>query len=104
MSEIPNLGDTTAPGDVVERDGIEGLYWSIRGEVACSDHAPEPSSMRWIGEGWTQMPVSSRRRHGLEYQCQHCSDSGRPIAHSARDARAELSKADDIRSSPPSTP
>lgn len=96
MSGIPSVQDTTAQSDVVEGDGLQLLYWSIRGEVACSDHAPEHSSVRWLREGWMLMPVSSRRRHGLEYQCQHCSGSGRPIAHPGRDARVELSKANDM--------
>src|SRR6476659_497135 len=55
------------------------LYWSRVGEVACGIHAPAPSSPRWACERWAEMPSTARRRHGVEYQCQHCSASGRPI-------------------------
>jgi hypothetical protein len=43
---------------------VTGLYWSIRGEVACDDHAPAIDDPRWRVEGWTPVPVSSGRFHG----------------------------------------
>jgi len=55
------------------------LYWSLQGEVACAMHAPEPDSPRWAGERWVEVPTIARRRHGREYQCQHCSRSGTPF-------------------------
>lgn len=57
------------------------LYWSVRGEVACVEHAPEPDSERWAEERWVQMAGMAKGRHGIKYQCQHCSTSGSPIAH-----------------------
>ena len=56
-----------------------GLYWSIRGEVACDDHAPHADELRWSTEGWEPIPVSSGRAHGLRYQCQHCDTNGRAV-------------------------
>lgn len=56
------------------------LYWSLQGEVACAMHAPEPGSPRWAGERWVEVPIG-RRRHGRDYQCQHCSRSWTPLVH-----------------------
>ena len=48
-----------------------GLYWSMRGEVACDNHAPaEP---RWTLEGWVPLPGAQQGRDGIRYLCQHCS-------------------------------
>ena len=59
-----------------------GLYWSRRGgEVACIAHAPEPMAARWHAEQWAPMPLAAKTRHGVSYQCQHCSPSGSPINH-----------------------
>ena len=60
---------------------VTGLYWSIRGEVACDEHAPAVDDPRWTVEGWCPVPVSSVQRHGIHYQCQHCSFDGRAIVH-----------------------
>jgi hypothetical protein len=60
-----------------------GLYWSIRGEVACDDHAPAFDDPRWRLEGWTAVPVSAARMKGDHYQCQHCAIDGRAIVHNA---------------------
>ena len=51
-----------------------GLFWSRRGEVACSLHAPEQSSGRWTMEGWR--PINHADLGRGTYQCQHCD--GRP--------------------------
>jgi len=51
-----------------------GLFWSMRGEVACPDHVPaEP---RWTAEGWVPLPVAQQGRDGITYLCQHCSAAG----------------------------
>ena len=65
----------------METHGSRPLYWSRRGEVACDLHAPASDSSRWKDERWAEMPPNARQRHGVEYQCQYCSASGRPIAH-----------------------
>ena len=57
------------------------LYWSIRGEVACETHAPDPDDPRWTREGWAPIPVSSGQVRGTRYQCQHCAADGRSIVH-----------------------
>ena len=57
-----------------------GLYWSIRGEVACDDHAPATDDPRWRTEGWNPVPVASGHRDRSRYQCQHCALDGRAIA------------------------
>jgi len=58
-----------------------GLYWSIRGEVACAEHAPPSDDPRWIHEGWNALPVSSGNIKGAKYQCQHCAIDGRAVVH-----------------------
>ena len=58
-----------------------GLYWSIRGEVACDDHAPKVDDPRWTVEGWTAVPSSSGQMQGSRYQCQFCAIDGRAIVH-----------------------
>lgn len=52
---------------------ISILFWSSLGEVACRAHAPLTDSERWRAERWASLPTLSRR--GIEYQCQHCSDT-----------------------------
>jgi hypothetical protein len=44
-----------------------GLYWSIRGEVACAKHVPDGE--RWKSDGWQPLPISYRGA----LQCQHCA-------------------------------
>jgi hypothetical protein len=56
-----------------------GLYWSIRGEVACETHAPDADDPRWQIEGWAPLPVSSGKVRGTRYQCQHCAIDGRSV-------------------------
>ena len=58
---------------------VLGLYWSIRGEVACDDHAPDVDNQRWTTEGWESIPISSGRVIGTQYQCQHCASDGRAV-------------------------
>ena len=69
------------------------LYWSRRGEIACLLHAPERNSPRWPQEQWAAMSMMAIHRHGIKYQCQHCSASGRPIARRRVDRRSEESVA-----------
>ena len=54
------------PDDVV----IPGLYWSVRGEIACVDHAPTVDGVRWIAEGWSA--VTALIDAAVTYRCQHC--------------------------------
>jgi hypothetical protein len=56
-----------------------GLFWSIRGEVACDQHAPAEDDPRWVDDGWDSMPTSSARLQTSRYQCQHCADDGRAV-------------------------
>ena len=58
-----------------------GLYWSIRGEVACATHAPSTDDPQWVQEGWNPLPVSSGHTTGARYQCQHCATDGRAVVH-----------------------
>lgn len=77
-SDTQDVAD--APFTAALSDGVPVLYWSRLGEVACNSHAPAPLSLRWTVERWVEMPLSARRRHGVEYQCQHCAESRLPIA------------------------
>ena len=63
---------------------VTGLYWSIRGEVACDEHAPVTDDPRWTMEGWCSVPVSSGHFHGSRYQCQHCAADGRAIVRNGQ--------------------
>ena len=57
------------------------LYWSIRGEVACIEHTPDPDDPRWTIEAWAPVPVSSSNIQGSRYQCQHRAADGRALVH-----------------------
>ena len=59
-----------------------GLYWSMRGEVACDDHAPSFDDPRWTVDGWKPLPVSCGYLKATRYQCQHCAEDGRAVVHS----------------------
>jgi hypothetical protein len=84
MSQVPDTlvsGPYAAKTDnPADSAGLPVLYWSIRGEVACGDHAPPLDSPRWSQERWATMAPDVRARHGRRYQCQHCAGSKRPIA------------------------
>jgi hypothetical protein len=56
-----------------------GLYWSIRGEVACGDHTPDFADARWRSEAWAPVPEASSLGREPRYQCQHCALDGRAI-------------------------
>jgi hypothetical protein len=60
-----------------------GLYWSIRGEVACPGHASRISHDRWQSEGWVPLPTSSQGYRGMQFQCQHCSPNRSALVHRA---------------------
>jgi hypothetical protein len=62
-------------------DSSTTLFWSIRGEVACANHAPHPAAERWTSEGWARMPDTSvmDSRGQTRYQCQWCAESGRAL-------------------------
>ena len=53
-----------------------GLYWSIRGHVACASHAAEIEPSRWAEESWNPLPPSSQGVHGVRYRCEFCSPVG----------------------------
>jgi len=53
-----------------------GLYWSVHGEVACAEHAPETADPRWISEQWSEIPESAGHVTGWRFQCQHCLARG----------------------------
>jgi CheY-like chemotaxis protein len=52
----------------MDNDGL--LFWSRKGEIACSVHAPSQGTPRWDAEGWQPMPDFGVRM--ARYQCQHC--------------------------------
>ena len=89
LSERNRGAGRPATSDAAELPLDEGqhLYWSLQGEVACAMHAPEPGSPRWAEDRWAEVPATARRRHGREYQCQHCSMSGTPLGHRRRKER-----------------
>jgi hypothetical protein len=58
-----------------------GLYWSIRGQVACAEQAPQMDDPQWGADNWAPVPVSAGHIHGYRYQCQHCAIDGRPVRH-----------------------
>ena len=62
-----------------EAGATRELFWSRRGEVACSVHAPASDSERWVEERWAPIPHGAGRDR-VAYQCQHCSGNG-PIRH-----------------------
>ena len=57
-----------------------GLYWSIRGEVACADHSPDIDDPRWREEFWGAIPLQVGAEPS-RYQCQHCAIDGRAVIH-----------------------
>ena len=59
----------------------KGLYWSIRGEVACGEHAPSPDDPRWTHERWNAVPISAGHIKRSKYQCPHCAIDGRAVGH-----------------------
>jgi hypothetical protein len=89
LSERNHGAGRPATSDAAELALDEGqdLYWSLQGEVACAMHAPEAGSPRWAEDRWAEVPATARRRHGREYQCQHCSMSGTPLGHRRRKER-----------------
>ena len=61
-----------------------GLYWSVRGQVACLEHAARLTEAEWLAEGWQPLPVSSQGHRGPRYQCQFCSPQQAAVVHSTR--------------------
>jgi CheY-like chemotaxis protein len=59
------------------------LFWSRRGEIACGDHAPDATSLRWRDERWAAIPASAGQGR-IVYRCQHCPGDGSPIDRSHR--------------------
>jgi CheY-like chemotaxis protein len=62
------------------------LYWNRKGEIACTDHVPEPGSERWARERWSAMPDLGAR--AVRYQCQHCVET--PLRRIPRQPRTPL--------------
>ena len=62
---------------------VSGLYWSIRGEVACDEHAPAVDDPRWTIEGWNPVPISAGTCTALIIRCQFCGVDGRAIVHNS---------------------
>ena len=58
-----------------------GLYWSIRGNVACAEHANNIEEARWDSEGWAPLPHTSQGLRGRTYQCEYCSPDRTAIYH-----------------------
>lgn len=65
----------------MRQESLTHLYWSIRGEVACTEHAPDPDDPQWFIEGWQPLPPSSANAKTSRYQCQHCASDGRAVVH-----------------------
>lgn len=72
----PIVSSATAEHTLSDR-----LFWSRRGEIACTSHAPDACSERWQADGWCSIPESAHRRHGLAYQCPRCAPDGRAYRH-----------------------
>jgi len=53
-----------------------GLYWSIRGEVACVNHVP-PGAAQRTADGWQPIPFA----YDGTFQCQNCSADHTVLAH-----------------------
>jgi hypothetical protein len=49
-----------------------GLYWSLYGEVACAEHAPQVEESRWHADGWALIEVRSGTVEGTRLKCQDC--------------------------------
>lgn len=58
-----------------------GLYWSIRGDIACCDHAPAAADPRWTAEKWKPLSLAVPAKH-LRYRCKLCH--GRVIDRAPR--------------------
>ena len=50
-----------------------GLFWSIRGHVACRVHASRVNPDDWEAQGWSALPESSQGAKEQRYQCEYCS-------------------------------
>ena len=75
----------------MQPESLTGLYWSIRGHVACGQHAPPVEDSRWGTEGWAPLPSSSQGVHSLRYQCQYCSPEHTALIHSDSDSSSSPS-------------
>ena len=58
-----------------------GLYWSIRGDIACCDHAPAAADPRWTEEKWKPL-LPAYPSKSVRYRCKLCH--GRVINRSER--------------------
>ena len=62
---------------------VGNLFWSRRGEIACSTHAPHSQSARWTDEQWAPIPPASKYQQ-IVYQCQYCPGHKGPIQRRPR--------------------
>ena len=60
-------------------DSVTGLYWNIRGNIRCEQHAQELEPVRWETESWVPIPPAEEPKQ-RRYQCQKCSPDGNSIA------------------------
>ena len=67
---------------------MRDIFWSKRGAVACSVHAPARESEEWRSQGWQEVPGWRHGLHALPLQCQFCH--GRPYVHQVRDAEPAI--------------
>ena len=55
-----------------------GLYWNIRGNIRCEQHARDVEPSSWEAEGWAPIPLVEEPKE-RRYQCQKCSPDGNAI-------------------------
>jgi hypothetical protein len=70
-------------------DSPTGLYWSVRGQVACPSHATQLEDSRWVAEKWVPMPAASQGFRGIRYQCEYCSPDHTAVVHSSANPSAD---------------
>ncbi len=66
-----------------EGSTVGNLFWSRRGEIACSEHAPHSQSAGWVEEQWAPIPATSKYQQ-IVYQCQYCPGHKGPIQRRPR--------------------
>jgi two-component system response regulator MprA len=74
-----------ADESAVDGPAASQLFWSRRGEIACSEHAPEMQSKRWGDEQWAPIPTN-QGYHQIVYQCQYCPGHDGPIQRRSRNS------------------
>jgi CheY-like chemotaxis protein len=85
LAAVERACRTRQPIRVRAEVNTTGLFWSRRGEIACANHAPDPTSERWQEERWAPIPADAGQGR-IVYRCQHCPGDGSPIDRSRRGA------------------